>query len=249
MKRISIALIAIIAGLIPLVAGHGMVLDPVGRASRWRCSRKAPVNYDDNGLNCGGYSVQWDVNKGKCGLCGDSYSASKPRTNELGGGFGQGEIVRNFTKGAVIPVTVRITANHKGYFLFNLCCLDNKTTESEACFDKYPLNDSDGNRKHYLNSTSSGLYYVKLPLPKNLVSAHCILQWTYVTGNSWGFCGDGTGKLGCGPQENFRSCSDIAIYEPNDVRLTRSYEYCSVAPRTQDLIYDNIPEEENTLDE
>lgn len=30
-------------------------------------------------------------------------------------------------------------------------------------------------------------------------------------GNNWGWCDDGTGALGCGPQETFRSCSDITI--------------------------------------
>ena len=30
-------------------------------------------------------------------------------------------------------------------------------------------------------------------------------------GNNWGVCPDGIGKVGCGPQEEFRACSDIAI--------------------------------------
>ena len=30
-------------------------------------------------------------------------------------------------------------------------------------------------------------------------------------GNNWGVCPDGNGKVGCGPQEEFRACSDIAI--------------------------------------
>ena len=56
----------------------------------------------------------------------------------------------------------------------------------------------------------------------------CILQWTYTAGlcnkwhtwhwycnyclgNSWGVCSDGSGGVGCGPQETFRSCADISI--------------------------------------
>ena len=32
------------------------------------------------------------------------------------------------------------------------------------------------------------------------------------TGNSWGECEDGEeGQLGCGPQEIFRNCADVAI--------------------------------------
>lgn len=44
----------------------------------------------------------------------------------------------------------------------------------------------------------------------------CIIQWTYVAGNNWGICEDGTSGNGCGPQETFRGCSDIAI-TPNPI--------------------------------
>lgn len=39
----------------------------------------------------------------------------------------------------------------------------------------------------------------------------CVLQWRYIAGNNWGMCDDGIGAVGCGPQEEFRSCSDIAL--------------------------------------
>ncbi len=44
-----------------------------------------------------------------------------------------------------------------------------------------------------------------------MVCDQCILQWTYVAGNNWGDCVNGTSGLGCGPQEHFRSCADIKI--------------------------------------
>lgn len=31
------------------------------------------------------------------------------------------------------------------------------------------------------------------------------------SGNTWGCCPDGRCGTGCGPQEQFRSCSDISI--------------------------------------
>lgn len=34
---------------------------------------------------------------------------------------------------------------------------------------------------------------------------------TNIQGNTWGQCEDGTSGLGCGPQEHFRTCSDISI--------------------------------------
>ncbi|XP_058445618.1 uncharacterized protein LOC131426884 [Malaya genurostris] len=245
MHRFTIILVAIVVpNLIPAISGHGMVLDPIARGSRWRCDSSAEVNYDDNALYCGGYAEQWDKNNGKCGLCGDNFADSLPRLHELGGRFGEGNIVRNYTVGAVIQVNVKITANHRGYFQFNLCDLSNGGQENEACYEKYPLLDAEGRRKWYLNSTLTGQYSVELKLPDNLASEHCVLQWTYVAGNNWGFCEDGTGKLGCGAQENFRTCSDIGIYSSSDPRLNESYSYCSSAPRSLNWIFDNIPVDE-----
>ncbi|KAJ8967647.1 hypothetical protein NQ317_016538 [Molorchus minor] len=36
------------------VVGHGMMLQPVNRASRWRFDPTAPIDYDDNQSFCGG---------------------------------------------------------------------------------------------------------------------------------------------------------------------------------------------------
>lgn len=165
------------------VQGHGMLLDPIARGSRWRCNSGAPANYDDNGLFCGGYFVQWNQNGGKCGFCGDSYENPRPRLHELGGPFGQGEIVRNYTKGAVIQAKAQITANHMGHFEFNLCNLDaTGGQETEECYEQYELVDVQGRRKWYMNSTAATQYVVELRLPTDLVCEHCVLQWTYVAG-------------------------------------------------------------------
>lgn len=223
MQQVAFVLIAsLVATFIPLIAGHGMVLDPIARGSRWRCSGKAPRNYDDNGLFCGGFSTMWNQNGGKCGLCGDNYADETPRMNELGGVYGDGEIVQIYPKGAVIEVKVMITANHLGHFEFNLCDLDEAAgNETEECYGQYPLLDAKGNREWYLRSAATGEYLVQVQLPQNLTCEHCSLQWTYVAGNNWGWCGDGTGALGCGPQEHFRTCSDISIYEKNRRKVIR----------------------------
>lgn len=65
--------------------------------------------------------------------------------------------------------------------------------------------------KYYLPDELEREYQLKLKLPDGLTCEQCILQWTYVTGNSWGVGEDGNGCTGCGPQENFRACSDIRI--------------------------------------
>jgi len=62
-----------------------------------------------------------------------------------------------------------------------------------------------------INDYETGLRILYVRLPLDLVCEQCILQWTYVAGNNWGDCDDGTSGLGCGPQEHFRSCADIRI--------------------------------------
>lgn len=203
-------LLIIFALCIYEISGHGMVTNPIGRGSRWRNDRTAPINYDDNGTNCGGFSNQWSNQAGKCGICGDPYQSSRPRMHELGGLIGgSGVIVANYNSGSTIEVTVKITANHLGKFLFDLCNLDNEA-ESEECFARNVLRTSDG-KNEYVIGSAAGDYKIFVKLPDNLKCEHCVLRWQYIAGNNWGWCGDGTGRLGCGPQENFRTCSDIKI--------------------------------------
>jgi Lytic polysaccharide mono-oxygenase, cellulose-degrading len=192
------------------ISGHGMLMDPVNRASRWRADSTAPKDYSDMEGFCGGFPVQWQLYGGKCGLCGDKFGDPTPRNHELGGKYGQGVVVKTYRQGQTIDVTVRITANHKGYFYFKICNLDAEK-ETEACFERYKLQTSSGALNWPLTSTSAGDYKLQVKLPTNLVCNRCVLQWTYVAGNNWGYCPDGTGKLGCGPQEHFRTCSDITI--------------------------------------
>jgi hypothetical protein len=192
------------------VIGHGMVLDPVNRASRWKVSpwtNSAPRDYNDMEGFCGGYFVQWGQNGGLCGVCGDDYSLKTPRPHELGGTYGQGVIVKSYKQGQTIEALVRLTASHMGYFSFKICNLDAEN-ETDGCF-KYVIYTASGSDKTTV--TGTGDYKVLLRLPSGLKCNKCVLQWTYTAGNNWGWCGDGTGKLGCGPQETFRTCSDIQI--------------------------------------
>lgn len=39
------------------IDAHGRLMEPVNRASAWRKNFSTPRNYDDNGVNCGGYFV------------------------------------------------------------------------------------------------------------------------------------------------------------------------------------------------
>lgn len=208
MKLLLISVVLLIS-YIEFIQGHGMVMDPINRGSRWRSDRSAIPDYNDNQADCGGIQNQYNKYQGKCGMCGDEYGNIKPRAHELRGTYGQGVIVNTYQSGSTINVLVRITANHKGKFVFKICNLD-KEQETEECFDRLPVRTATGT-EYVLTSSSPGDYVVPLVLPQDLQCKHCVLQWTYITGNNWGYCADGTGRLGCGPQEHFRTCSDIII--------------------------------------
>ncbi len=57
MHTLVVLLLAIVATVAPLVAGHGILIEPPSRASAWRFGFDTPPNYDDNALSCGGFSV------------------------------------------------------------------------------------------------------------------------------------------------------------------------------------------------
>ncbi|XP_041982319.1 uncharacterized protein LOC121735538 [Aricia agestis] len=189
------------------VSGHGRVLEPPARGTMWRFGFSTQPNYDDDGLNCGGFYHQYSVNGGKCGICGDPYDMESPRTHELGGRYGQGTIVAEYEAGQIFSTTVEITAHHKGYWIFKIC--PDPYSIDQDCFDANPIELEEGGTQYY--PPNGGKFNVNYRLPSNLICDHCVLQWRYVAGNNWGDCKNGTQGLGCGDQENFLACSDISI--------------------------------------
>lgn len=194
---------------IETILSHGRLINPVSRSSRWRYNHSAPINYDDNQLHCGGLTRQWYYNKGKCGICGDDYIDSIPRKNELHGLYGEGIIVKKYIEPKIINTTVDITANHKGYFRFSLCNIDTNKVENEKCFKRLKILKK--GYKYKITKFKTGLFRVSIIIPKNIICSHCVLRWRYISGNNWGICKNGIGRLGCGPQEEYRGCSDISI--------------------------------------
>lgn len=54
----SVLVVLLVVAIAPtLVVGHGMMLSPPQRSSMFRLGFKVPPNYNDNGLNCGGFGV------------------------------------------------------------------------------------------------------------------------------------------------------------------------------------------------
>ncbi|KAJ8686474.1 hypothetical protein QAD02_022268 [Eretmocerus hayati] len=194
---------------------HGRLMDPPARNSMWRFGFPNPVNYNDNELYCGGYSVQWVQNEGKCGVCGDPYHYDEPRPHEAGGEFAKGTITRRYQVGQEIDVEVELTSNHLGYFEMNICPNNNPKKEAtQECFDKHPLYLAGTDDPRFiipLDSDKKAIFRYKVQLPPYITCSQCVLQWNYYTGNMWGTCDNGTEAVGCGKPEIFRNCADISI--------------------------------------
>lgn len=58
------------------VSAHGRLIEPPSRASMWRYGFDTPQDYNDHECYCGGFTRQWQRNKGKCGICGDPWDSS-----------------------------------------------------------------------------------------------------------------------------------------------------------------------------
>ncbi|GAB1603118.1 uncharacterized protein LOC115215892 [Argonauta hians] len=201
-----------LVGLISDVEGHGRLWTPPSRSTMWRQGFHTPVNYDDIELYCGGMTHQWEVNHGKCGICGDPYDGA--RENEAGGKYATGTISRYYRKNQVITVDVDLTTNHLGWFEFRLCPNNNvKKPATQACLDKYLLQTADGSGSRIKIGHKRGHILTKLKLPAGLTCSQCVLQWKYHTGNTWGSNNKCVG-MGCADaQEEFYGCADVAILD------------------------------------
>lgn len=78
------------------------------------------------------------MNEGRCGVCGDPFDEMIKPHEAPGGLFATGTIVRNYTQGEIIPVTIQITATHRGYYEFRLCPNDNPLQDpTQDCFERF----------------------------------------------------------------------------------------------------------------
>lgn len=150
----------------------------------WRFGYKTPKNYIDNQNFCGGYKVQYNINGGKCGICGDDYRKPRPRANENHGKLGLGIITRKYYEGFNVGVIVKITASHLGKFIFSLCNLD-REKETEECFKRNPLRLANGSDSFQVTEYKNKNYWIYLKLPQGLTCKHCVLRWHYVAGKSY----------------------------------------------------------------
>ncbi|RUS82293.1 hypothetical protein EGW08_009925, partial [Elysia chlorotica] len=157
---------------LPGASANGRLIEPTMRSSLWRFDAEAPINYNDQGLNCGGLQVQYGENAGLCGVCGDSFYG--PRDNEDGGLYASGGVVRRYRSGSLVTMVADVIVPKGGYFEVKLCPRDQLTTlVTQACFDAFTLKSP---------RLDSGLYKMEVQLPPGITCAHCVIQWRYLTG-------------------------------------------------------------------
>lgn len=155
----------------------------------------------------------------------------QPRANEAGGKYGLGVIVRRYKIGQPMIIRIELTANHRGYFEFKLCPNNSpKQVTSESCLNKYVLKrvktkdaDETFHETRFYPGPENKVYEMRYSLPEGLTCSQCVLQWKYIAGNNWGVCENGTGAVGCGPQEEFRACADISVSDKDGTVDTSPY--------------------------
>ncbi|RUS78947.1 hypothetical protein EGW08_013288, partial [Elysia chlorotica] len=202
------------AGLPGGVRGHGRMLDPPSRMSAYLAGFDTPPNYEDHQMNCGGISLQWDTNGGRCGVCGDPWSG--PRLYERpDGAMVQGEpvITKTYSENESIKVSIQITMNHKVRFQIQFVVSRlNRQYSDQDCLDKHLLADDTGRTRFDSPSDSTGLFDFYLVLPSGVTCPQCMLQWKWRAGNNWGCDANGDCGVGKGErQEEFYACSDVKI--------------------------------------
>ncbi len=86
--------------------GHGRLLEPIARTSAWRIDDRFEKNFNDAAMYCGGAFIQYEQNKGKCGICGEDWA--EPKQYEKGGRYYKGHIMKTYTKGQFIVAVVEV---------------------------------------------------------------------------------------------------------------------------------------------
>lgn len=92
--------------------------------------------------------------------------------------------------------------------------------------------------------TENKVYEMRYVLPKGLTCSQCVLQWRYIAGNNWGKCENGTEAVGCGPQEEFRACADIAVVDSTGASDDTPFIDNEVGPDDTNEIDSNGEQEE-----
>ena len=125
--------------------------------------------------------TQWNLNDGKCGVCGDPYQG--PLDHDDNGKYASGIVARSFQQGGIVNVTVEILVNLLGYFEFRLCPRNSTSqTLTQECFDNNLLWIQESWGFRYYVGSRGGIYDLHVRLPADISCSKCVLQWKFSTG-------------------------------------------------------------------
>lgn len=148
-------------------------------------------------LNIGGTEA-------RCGKVGDHNYDYPP--NAIGDGILPPIIQACYNEGDIVDVESVLTAHHKGHFEVKACAINPGEVASQACFDAHPLkfvsDELYGAPAHeefpgrayipladnpIMQRSSNGkyLFHHRYQLPTGLSGDLVLLQWYYLTANSW----------------------------------------------------------------
>merc|ERR1712151_190263 len=187
MLGVSIAAATLFA-VLPVTDGHAFLSEPPLRGGAAGTYRNGYMPQSGNGA----------------GTCGDAPGGQWPAHSDFLGYVG--EPVRTYTAGETVKFTVKVTAHHKGFFVFKLCDkhIDHSTSDPDACLNEHVLeradppadcvpNDLRGDCQP-LDESNRGYWYLPPPgqtvhemqykIPSTLSCEKCTLQWRWYTANS-----------------------------------------------------------------
>lgn len=219
--------------------GHGRLMDPISRGSAWReypdLFPKALYDIEWCGYESEAQEADYlrvnpkDIRNVTCGVCGPIYndrpenSATIFKPNINGGAWSEvfsfeksspiyrGHIVKTYTKGQTIDVTLKIAANHKGSVQFRIVNTESMANDpSWSQVDRNILQFENGEKEMLLNDgeivdkivyDANGdilrtSFKFRVQLPSYLTCNRCFFQWRWFnTGNG----------------QKYFGCSDISI--------------------------------------
>jgi len=219
MKALLLALTVVtsLTGIVLRVEGHGHMISPMSRTSMFVMDRDQwptqPAYWNNKGVWCN--NVKQDMDYGQCARCGFALGDGE---GDHGGLYGKGIIVQNYTSGAIIEVTVEISAPHYGYFEHELCPIEQ---ENDSCFQRLAIIEGThpvpvGHPRMCVPNQDEGrdiIMKAQVQLPSGVRCSRCTMRWTYRTSyesspdwETWDPCWHPE------PTQTFRNCADVSIY-------------------------------------
>ena len=140
-------------------------------------------------------------------MCGDHYQAKTPRYVHPRYKEKYRVITTTYREGQTFTAKVKITASYRGFFEFRVGKLVAAPMTNMKLTHLLEL-ENGGTR--WKLGPGTRVFTVRLKLPRGLVYDHCVMQWWWKDGNSWG-CDENVCGIANGLQEAFVNCADIRI--------------------------------------